>query len=289
MFSPPTLYRSNKKKAQVYGVKLKPFLHRISASLAYTSGLEVFVIVHAFFLWVERIESPIIHTGEFIMTDTPNTEERPRIGDFTRPGDKTPEPPPSTKEATPPAATEKEPAASFTPPPTESEEEAQERLTGFDKMQAALTPITDYKKFLKQQGITEDKATVIVDDLLVKSAYQETFHLSKSISIDLRTRQQDDLLRLQAAMKAQRPVYDDAIDELVTRYNMAASLVRYHETTFEFPMPGADSKVREGLFDKRLEYVENLPAPVFSAISTKLAKFDWVVMAVMQEGVAENF
>jgi len=222
------------------------------------------------------------------MTDTPNTEERPRIGDFTRPGDKTPEPAPSTK-ATPPAATEKEPAASFTPPPTEAEQEAEQRLTGFDKMQAALTPIKDYKEFLKKQGITEDKATVIVDDLLTKGAYQETFHLSKSISLDLRTRSQSDLIRLQTAMKVQRPIYDDAIDELVTRYNMAASLVRYHKTSFAFPESSADTKKVEELFEQRLLYVENLPAPVFSAISSKLAKFDWVVMAVMQEGVAENF
>jgi len=224
---------------------------------------------------------------------TTTEEERPRIGDFSRPGDNTNQPPagagPSTTDTPPKGKTEAEPSASFTPPPTESEEEAQRRLSAYSKMQSALEPIKDYKKFLEQQGIKETVAAVIVDDLLTKGAYQDTFHLSKAVSIDLRTRDQGDLMRLQTAMKIQRPVYDDAIDELLTRYNMAASLVRYHETTFEFPPAGADTKMVEDLFEKRLEYVENLPAPVFSAISSKLARFDWTVMAVMQEGVAENF
>ncbi len=218
------------------------------------------------------------------------TEERPRIGDFSRPGDNTneapPGPPPSVIDESPDEAP---PSKDFIPPPSETEEEAQQRATAYDKMQAALEPIGDYKEFLKKQGIEESKASEIVDNLLTTGFHQETYHLSKSVSIDLRTRRQEDLLRLQAAMKAQRPVYDDAIDELLTRYNMAASLVRYHETIFEFPPDGADRSVTEKLFDERLKYVENLPAPVFSAISSKLARFDWTVMAVMQEGVAENF
>lgn len=224
---------------------------------------------------------------------TTTEEERPRIGDFSRPGDNTNQPPseagPSTTDTPQKGKTETEPDASFTPPPTESEEEAQHRVTAYDKMQAALEPIGDYKGFLKKQGIEEAKASEIVDNLLTTSFHQETYNLSKAVSIDLRTRKQEDLLRLQAAMQAQRPVYDDAIDELLTRYNMAASLVRYHKTTFEFPSEGADRSSAEKLFDERLQYVENLPAPVFSAISSKLARFDWVIMAVMQEGVAENF
>jgi hypothetical protein len=219
------------------------------------------------------------------------TEERPRIGDFSRAGDDTSQPPagPATPTTDTPPEGQAEPGADFTPPPSESEEEAQRRLSTYAKMQSALEPIKDYKKFLEQQGIKETTAAAIVDDLLTKGAYQDTFNLSKSVSIDLRTREQSDLIRLQTAMKIQRPVYDDAIDELLTRFNMAASLVRYHETTFEFPPEDADTKTVEDLFEKRLRYVENLPAPVFSAISAKLARFDWTVMAVMQEGVAENF
>jgi len=175
------------------------------------------------------------------------------------------------------------------PPETEVEKMARDRMGLYAKMQAALVPVKNYRTFLKEQGITEEEAAVIVDNLVTKGFHQEEMRLTKKVSVTLRTRRHEDGLRLTAAMRIQQPIYNDAIDELTTRYNMAASLVKYGNDVFEHADRDADESKQEELFDQRLKYVEKLAGPVFTIISTKLSRFDWKVMAVMQDGVAENF
>ncbi len=220
-------------------------------------------------------------------TEEPTTLRDPRPGDFVPP-DRNPRSP--RKEA---AAEEKVDAAAAEPqtqiPASDVEQQAAERAQLYEDMAKGLSPVEDYQAYLKEMGISEEKAQQIIDDLFTKSFYVEKVSLTKRVSAMLRTREHADTLRLQTALEVQRPVYTYAMEEVTTRYNMAASLQSFGDTTFTFPDVGADKEEIERLFDVRLAYVERMPDPAFYKLSGLLAKFDRNIAAVMREGVAENF
>lgn len=210
----------------------------------------------------------------------------PRPGDFMPP-DRTPRPP--RKEEAEAPSTTKAPAPKTNIPVGDIEQQAAERAKLYEEMATDLSPIEDYQAYLKKMEISEEKAQEIVDCLFTKGFYSEKHPLTKRLSAVLRTREHEDTLRLQAFLEASRPVYMHVMQEITTRYNLAASLETYGDTTFEFPSKSADKKVVEDLFDVRLKFVERIADPAFYKLSTLLAKLDRTVAAVMREGVAENF
>lgn len=172
---------------------------------------------------------------------------------------------------------------------TPEEAEARLRKQVYDGLLSDLEPVIDYQKFLAQEGISEETAADIVDDLLFKGYYEERISLTRRSTVVFRTRSQTDVLRMQTAIEVQRPTYEAALNELVVRYNMASSLVSLRDLEFEFPDEKATKERAEELFDIRLNFIETLAAPLFSKLSLKLARFDRKVVATMREGVAENF
>lgn len=169
------------------------------------------------------------------------------------------------------------------------EKEAKERMSLYQEMQQALLPVEDYQAFLKEHNISEDEAEEIVDNLLTKGYHEETIPISKRRTVTFRTREHRDLLRLQAVFNVQQLLYQGAVDEMTVRYNMAASLREVNDQKFEFPTATTKDEDADKLFDKRMEFVERMPSPLFSKLSVKLANFDRKIAAVMREGVAENF
>lgn len=225
--------------------------------------------------------------------------QRPKIDDFVRPGAAPQrsriasagkdgyQPAPMSAEETKDAAKPIDPQ--FVPNESPEEKEAKERMDLYGAVVDQLEPVVDYQKYLKEEGISEDAAADIVDALLVTGVYQEVIPITKRSTVTFRSRLQEDTLRLQRALEVQRPLFRDAMDEIVVRYNMAASLAAFKDTSFEFPDADTPAEKREDMFDVRLAYVERMPGALFSKLSLKLAKFDRKIMAVMREGVAENF
>lgn len=223
-------------------------------------------------------------------------QERPRLGDFTRPsskkpGDTVPESAkvPVTPKTPLPPQKEEDPPAEMTPPETPAEKTAQQRVDLYQNMQEAMLPIENYQEHLAQYGISEEKAARIVDDLLTQGYYEEDFPISKRVNLTLRTREHRDTIRMQIALQVQRPLFSDTLNELVSRYNLAASLAAYNGKRYDFPSEDDADEKADKLFDVRLKKAEHLPAAVFSMATMLLAKFDRMILAVMREGVAENF
>jgi len=220
---------------------------------------------------------------------TAKAAERPRLGDFTRPSTKRPQDNDPSPEEAAAMKKEDEPSDALLPPESPEEAEAQDRLKLYEQMQDTMSPIEDYKKYLAELDIDEENAATIVDDLMTHGFYEETFKLSKTRTCTLRTREHRDTVRLQTAMQIQRPLFQDSMNELQARYNMAASLGAYNGETYYFPEPKDDAEKVDKLFDERLKAVECLPAPLFSVVSLLLSKFDQKILAVLRPGVAENF
>lgn len=206
----------------------------------------------------------------------PEQKDVPRFADFNPPARK------STAQGK-----KEEPIAA--PPATEEEKQAERKAEVYAGLDDVLLPVKDYRKFLKDNDISEEEAAQIVDDLLTKGFYEETIPLTRLTTLRLRTRLQQDSMRLQTSLQIRRPIYESALNEIITRYNMAASLAAYKDNTFEFPTTNTEQKKVDDLFNERLDFVECLPEPVFMAIQNKLARFDRKIALVFREGVVENF
>lgn len=214
---------------------------------------------------------------------------RPTLGDFTRPGS---EPNPSNAKKTDVEKQAEEDALltqAGMEQETESEEAVRARVSLYQEMQQALLPVTDYKKFLKENKISEEQAARIVDNLLTHGYHEETYPLSNKHRVILRTRERRDAIRLEGVLNTRMPLLQTTVDELQTRYNLAASLAEFRGNRYNFPQEGTGAQDVEKFFDERMQVVEKLPDPVFYKLTHKLAQFDRMIAAVMREGVAENF
>jgi len=197
---------------------------------------------------------------------------RPTIGDFRGADQNKPRPPP-------------------TPEPEEKEEspKAEEVKAADAPAEAAaplpdqdfLTPAEKYRERLKLMKIDLKEAEGIYDAVLSKGYYEEYVRLHGNRRAVLRTRAYEDHLRLQTILEMQKPQLAISQDELITRYNLAASL-------FEWDGKPLKHDTDED-FDVILRLLRKLPGPLFSVLARELSKFDTKIMAVFDEGADENF
>lgn len=197
---------------------------------------------------------------------------RPTIGDFRGSEQNKPRPPPApdTEEKAAPqkADVEKAPAV---------EEVADPTLPDLD----FLTPAEKYRKRLEAMKIDLKEAEGIYDAVLSKGYYEEYVRFRGNRRAVFRTRSYEDHLRLQTILEMQKPQLAISQDELITRYNLAASLYEWdgkplkHDTDEDF--------------DALLQLLRKMPGPIFSVLARELSKFDTKVMAVFDEGADENF
>lgn len=192
---------------------------------------------------------------------------RPVIGDF-RGADQNkpraaPQPPPEEKAETP------------VDPSTQGEGDTTLKTADF------LTPAERYRKILLDYKIDIKQAEAIYDSVLSKGYYEEYIRIRGNNRAILRTRMYEDHLRLQTVLEMEKPQLALSQDELITRYNLAASLWEWNGNKLEH---GTDEN-----FDKIMDLIKKLPGPLFSVIARELSKFDAKIMAVFSEGAEENF
>jgi len=144
-----------------------------------------------------------------------------------------------------------------------------------------LTVVEVYRENLKRLKIDLKDAESIYDGVLTKGYYEEYVRLRGNTRAVFRTRMYEDHLRLQTVIEMQKPQLALSQDELITRYNLAASLYEWNGKELKH---GTDED-----FDEVMKIVTRLPGPIFTVLSRELSKFDSKVMAVFDEGADENF
>ena len=196
---------------------------------------------------------------------------RPTIGDFRGTEQNKPRPPP------PQEPEDKAPLKKEEEGPKEENLEKEGALGDLD----FLTPAERYRERLKILKIEIKEAESVYDAVLSKGYYEEYVRFRGNRRAVFRTRAYEDHLRLQTILEMQKPQLAISQDELITRYNLAASLFEWdgkplkHETDEDF--------------DALLKLLRKLPGPIFSVLSRELSKFDAKVMAIFDEGADENF
>lgn len=152
-----------------------------------------------------------------------------------------------------------------------------------------LSKEEQYEKNLVEFGITLRDARHIMEQMVTKGFYEEDFKVGP-ITCTLRTRVYEDLIRTQRLLEIERPEYASAVQEMLNRYNTAASLVRYGEYTFDHPdAMVATEKDIEDAFEKRMHFVKRLPQLVSVKVMQFSYEFDRKMIAVFGEGAPQDF
>ena len=196
-------------------------------------------------------------------TDTPKkkTEATEALDDFFSP-------------VTPPVTPA--PGRAATSAPITEDEKALTEMV--DEMDAI--PALTYEDRIKVQGITLEEARVIVDALMTEGVYQKKYSVTRKHTVVFKTRDMGDQGKFTQDLEADRPMYAATSNALLTRHNLAASLVSFGTNDAGTNFPG---------YEKALEFALKLPEQVFRILVEKLRKFDILVMTVMDEGALENF
>ena len=210
-----------------------------------------------------------------------NAPTRPPVGNFrSAPG--------NSARKDPPAETQKPSAPVFVPakapppapPPVAADEPDAPEESKPDVDEAPLTPREAYEKRLEAAGISREVANSIFDAVMSKDYYEEYIRVGENRAV-LRTRMYEDHLRLQTALELQRPGLVLSQEDMITRYNLAASLYEWRGKVLKHD--------NDDDFDKVLNIIKRMPAPVYSLLSQKLAEFDRKVMTVFSDGATDSF
>ena len=167
-----------------------------------------------------------------------------------------------------------------------SELDSQESTEESAKLLTAEEREAIYVAGLEEVGLDLVGARDIMEKILVNDYYEEAYRIGP-LPVKLRTRTYSDTLRAQQHLEVENPTYNMSVQDLVARYNVAASLSQYGDNIFEFP--GGVELQTETAFKARLEFVMGRPAIVMAKLMELVYRFDIKMGAVFAEGAPQDF
>lgn len=173
------------------------------------------------------------------------------------------------------------------------EEQVEEKIQEAVANAKSLTPAEKAQKYrddLEKAGIPLERARSILDAVIFKNVYVQDLTILGRLKVGIRTRVYDDLQRIMHALESEAPAFPVHTDDLIARYNVAASLAYYQDTQFEFPDPATASvDDQTKAFQKRMKFLLALPTPVTMKLIEAVNKFDQDMSVVFAEGAPEDF
>lgn len=191
-----------------------------------------------------------------------------------------PRPPVGNYRSAPGNAPRRDPPKETAAPETVASSVTTETPEAAAKSEVELTSKERYAKRLEEAKISKDAANAIFDAVMSKDYYEEYVMVGKQRAV-LRTRLYEDHLRLQTALELQRPGLVLSQEDMITRYNLAASLYEWKGVDYKHD--------NDDDFDAVLTLLRRMPSPVYSLLAQKLAEFDQKVMLVFSEGATDSF
>lgn len=183
------------------------------------------------------------------------------------------------------------PQAKTPPTPAKTVVDAVEKTIEKDLAEtgAVVDRALTYEEILKEEGITLDEANKIKHAVLIDGYYSETTQLTPSVSVTFRTRVYADIMRFHQEIEAYQPKFFSERNEIAMRYFLAASLEAFKGETFTFPSPTRAPEDAKAAFDKRHQFVLELPEVVIERLCEILQKFDKKTRIIWSEGAVESF
>jgi hypothetical protein len=153
----------------------------------------------------------------------------------------------------------------------------------------APTAPETYLDRLEKEKIKLEEAMAIIDEMVRKDIYTESFPISKTVNVVLATRNMkftDYLNRLLDKVEIER---FSLYTQISSMNQVAASLVSYGKEILPPFQANMDEKVWKEVMDSRIKFVEQIPSPIYLALLNRLSNFDKKVNTVFSEGYEENF
>ena len=164
------------------------------------------------------------------------------------------------------------------------EEEAEEALKDYES-----TPRSEWVEELKLIHLDETKSSHILDKVMSTGKYDESYRMGGTL-FKLRTRTTVDADRTVEILQAQKPETSGVYAHIVSRVNLAASLVSYGETVFSHTDPKPDNRdALDKEWRQRYAFCAGLPAPAFYTLSSVLQRFDQKVQLSCDARSLVNF
>lgn len=179
------------------------------------------------------------------------------------------------------ATPEKVKAALPTPPskPRNEADAAKDAANLAEMIQHIETaPEMTYQEKLEAHNLTMEEAMTIVSAVFDVGYYEKTYPVVGTATVTLRTRKTEDQDRLLQRIEADNPHFPASVSQLISKYNLAASMVNYRGTD-----------ISQETFKVRYARVCGFSEHIFLVLCTKLARFDDMMLAVLDEGAIENF
>jgi hypothetical protein len=195
---------------------------------------------------------------------------------------------PATLQAKPQPQPEPKPEAEKSA--GEAAKEAEKKIPTTAEERAKL-----YLEGLKAVEVTQEEARIMLDKVLFNDMYEETVELGRGVTAIVRTRTYTDTQRMLRIVEAENPTSPTHYNDILSRCNLAASLVEYRGQKMVQPALtenmtyDARKEEIERAFHARLEFVMSLPTPVAARLMDCVAKFDSKVYAVFSEGAPSDF
>lgn len=142
-------------------------------------------------------------------------------------------------------------------------------------------PEKTWEQRIKAIGLSKEAAFKIIDEMLTEGRCEKTYAVTKKVSVTFQTRDFNAHERLQKALEADSPQFMGTVSMIMSKYNLAASLLKYGGREFK--------PTKEGQPKEAFDFISGLPYMVFSLLLQKLVRFDELVLTVMDEGALENF
>lgn len=135
-----------------------------------------------------------------------------------------------------------------------------------------------YEQKIKNHGLSMDEALDIVNAILDNGYYEKAYRVTPRWEVVFRTRTTADQDRVLRRIEDANPQFPATVTQILAKYNLAASMIRFK---------GIDFSKKD--FDERLKFVMNLPEVMLRVLSGKLARFDQLMLDVLDEGAIQNF
>ena len=160
-----------------------------------------------------------------------------------------------------------------------------------DRTKPGVEKVKTYEELLAEHKISITKAHMVVDSILEKGFYEETYEIrlptKTPLMVVLRTRTQADYMRFLRALEAYAPRYVDEQRDLQSRHFLASSLVSFRGKVFRRDVTSEENSM--AAFQERLDWLEQQPERIVALLSQKLYEFDVMINTIMSEGIIENF
>lgn len=226
--------------------------------------------------------------------------------DIRRPGvygEKTPAPAPTAPKAlapNPPLFNPNDPADQLAQqmlnelsPETEPEARAKqiEEVKSKAKEYVSLTPAERWLRNIKNAGLDEEEANLILDMVLERGYWEKEYPLYQGrLKIVLRSRDAAANQRVANALDEVRTYDQGVIGQARLRVQLACSLVRFRDRALTTAAPEDSMAAHDQAFRERLTFCDRFIAgPVIEALYRALMDFDNKTYAALSEGASSGF